>query len=65
MAQEQLGPIKAETRDSMFIEWDVPIVMDDGLVVRADVYRPTAEDRYPVILTYGPYAKFLSFQQEY
>jgi predicted acyl esterase len=24
----------------MVIEWDVPITMDDGLVLRADVFRP-------------------------
>jgi uncharacterized protein len=47
------------------IDWDVPIKVDDGLVLRADVYRPNAEGRYPVILTYGPYAKGLSFQDGY
>ena len=26
----------------MKIEWDVPITMDDGLVLRADVFRPDA-----------------------
>jgi uncharacterized protein len=39
--------------------------MDDGVVLRADIFRPVAEDRYPVILSYGPYAKGLSFQQGY
>ena len=24
----------------MVVEWDVPITMDDGLVLRADVFRP-------------------------
>ena len=24
----------------MTIDWDVPIEMDDGLVLRADVFRP-------------------------
>jgi uncharacterized protein len=56
---------KSETRDGMRIDWDVPIVMDDGLVLRADVFRPPAEGRYPVILTYGPYAKGLAFQEGY
>jgi uncharacterized protein len=56
---------KSETRDGMHIDWDVPIVMDDGLVLRADVFRPPAEGRYPVILTYGPYAKGLAFQEGY
>ena len=53
----------------MRIDWDVPIKVDDGLVLRADVYRPderpSADGRYPVILTYGPYAKGLSFQEGY
>ena len=49
----------------MRIEWDVPITMDDGLVLRADVYRPDDDGRYPVILTYGPYAKDLAFQDGY
>jgi predicted acyl esterase len=49
----------------MRIDWDVPVAMDDGLVLRADVYRPPAEGRYPVILSYGPYAKGLAFQDGY
>jgi hypothetical protein len=39
--------------------------MDDGLVLRADVFGPQAEGRYPVILSYGPYAKGLAFQDGY
>ena len=56
---------RSEVRDGMRIDWDVPIAMDDGLVLRADVFRPIAEGRYPVILTYGPYAKGLAFQDGY
>ena len=33
---------RSETRDGMHIDWDVPITMDDGLVLRADVFRPVA-----------------------
>ena len=29
----------------MIIEWDVPITMDDGLVLRADVFRPDDNGR--------------------
>jgi uncharacterized protein len=54
-----------ETRDGMRIDWDVPITMDDGLVVRADVFRPLKEGKHPVILTYGPYAKGLALQDGY
>jgi predicted acyl esterase len=56
---------RSETRDGMRIDWDVPITMDDGLVVRADIFRPVKEGKYPVILTYGPYAKGLAFQDGY
>ena len=56
---------RSEVRDGMQIDWDVPIRMEDGLVLRADVFRPTGEGRHPVILTYGPYAKGLAFQEGY
>jgi predicted acyl esterase len=59
------GQHRWEIRDGMRIEWNVPITMDDGLVLRADVFRPIADGRYPVILTYGPYAKGLAFQDGY
>ena len=49
----------------MRIDYDVPVAMDDGLVLRADVFRPQAEGRHPVILSYGPYAKGLAFQDGY
>jgi uncharacterized protein len=56
---------RSEIRDGMRIDWDVPIGMDDGLVLRADVFRPVPEGRHPVLLTYGPYAKGLAFQDGY
>ena len=49
----------------MQIDWDVPITMDDGLALRTDVFRPPHDGRFPVILTYGPYAKGLAFQDGY
>jgi uncharacterized protein len=49
----------------MQIEWDVAIPMDDGIVLRADVFRPADDNPHPVILTYGPYAKGLAFQEGY
>ncbi len=55
----------SEIRDGMQIEWDAPITMDDGVVLRADVFRPVGAGRYPVILSYGPYAKGLAFQEGY
>jgi predicted acyl esterase len=57
--------MKSEIRDGMKIDWDAPIAMDDGVELRADVFRPVAEGKYPVILSYGPYAKGLAFQEGY
>jgi uncharacterized protein len=55
----------SETRDGMRIDWDAPIEMSDGLVLRADVFRPVGEGRYPVLMSYGPYGKGLAFQEGY
>jgi predicted acyl esterase len=49
----------------MRIAWDVAISMDDGIVLRADVFRPDDDGRHPAILSYGPYAKGLAFQDGY
>jgi len=45
------------------IDWDVPIELRDGSILRADVFRPKVAGVYPVLLTHGPYGKWLSFQQ--
>jgi predicted acyl esterase len=57
--------MRSETRDAMRIDWDAPIAMDDGVVLRADIFRPPGDARHPVILSYGPYAKGLAFQEGY
>lgn len=59
------APLRSELREGMRIDWDVPIRMDDGLVLRADVYRPAAGGRCPVILSHGPYGKLLNFEDGY
>ena len=55
----------SEIRDGMRIDWDMPIEMDDGLVLRADIFRPIKNGRYPVILSHGPYGKWLHFEDGY
>ena len=65
MSNQNLAPLKTEIRLGMEIEWDLGITMDDGLIVRGDVFKPEKPGKYPVILTYGPYAKGLSFQEGY
>jgi predicted acyl esterase len=57
--------LKSEFADGMRIDWDIPIEMNDGVVLRADAYRPIGEGQYPVILSYGPYAKNLPFEMGY
>jgi uncharacterized protein len=52
-------------QDGMTIDWDVDIPVDDGVVLKSDVFRPIPGEPSPVLLTYGPYAKGLSFQQGY
>jgi len=49
----------------MLIERDLPIPMDDGLVLRADVYRPDTTTPVPVIMTHGPYGKGVKWQEHY
>jgi predicted acyl esterase len=56
---------RTEVRDGMRITWHQRITAQDGLVLRADVYRPIEDIQCPVILTYGIYAKGLSYQEGY
>ena len=65
MVEEISKPRKSELRDRIEIDWDMPIRMDDGLVLRADIFRPPGAEKVPVILSYGPYAKGLAFQDGY
>ncbi|MBI1725419.1 MAG: CocE/NonD family hydrolase, partial [Candidatus Tectomicrobia bacterium] len=65
MSQAPEVKARTEVRDGMRIIWHQPIEMDDGLVLRSDVFRPIADGRYPAILTYGVYAKGLAYQDGY
>jgi predicted acyl esterase len=56
---------RSEVKDGMRIDWDIPITVRDGLVLRADVFRPQGNGPFPVIMSYGPYGKGLSFQEGY
>lgn len=54
-----------DVRDGMRIDWDVRIPVDDGIELRADIFKPLADGRYPTLLSYGPYGKGLTFQEGY
>jgi predicted acyl esterase len=56
---------RSEIRDGMHIDWDIEIPLPDGTILRADVFRPVGDGRYPVIMSMGPYAKGLSFQEAF
>jgi putative CocE/NonD family hydrolase len=56
---------RTEVRDGMLITWHEPIEINDGIVLRADIFRPIGAGRYPVILTYGVYAKGLVYKEGY
>src|SRR5690242_326462 len=65
MTDAALREVNTEVRDGMRISWDAPIPMSDGTVLRADIFQPINEGRFPVIMSYGCYAKGLSFQEAY
>src|SRR5437016_12974809 len=44
----------------VIIEGDVQAQMRDGVILRADIYRPKAEGRFPVLLQRTPYNKAAS-----
>lgn len=54
-----------DAAQNMIIERDVPIAMDDGLVLRADIYRPKTTAPVPVVMTHGPYGKGVMYQEHY
>ena len=41
----------------VIVERNVPVKMHDGVVLRADIYRPKAEGQFPVLLYRTPYDK--------
>ena len=42
---------------AIVIEKNVPATMRDGVVLRADIYRPDTTSRYPALLSRTPYSK--------
>jgi hypothetical protein len=55
-------PYKTQVSANMRIDWDMPIEMDDGVVLRCDVFRPLDDKPHPVIMSQGPYGKWLHYQ---
>lgn len=47
------------------VEKDVPIEMNDGIVLRANVYRPAEDGQFPVIMAHGVYGKDAHFEDAF
>ena len=41
----------------MIVENDVAVTMRDGAVLRANVFRPKADGKFPILMSFGPYGK--------
>jgi putative CocE/NonD family hydrolase len=55
--QAQSAPGDSEQTYAVKIDFDVRVKMRDGVELSADLYRPEAEGRFPVILSRTPYTK--------
>jgi predicted acyl esterase len=41
----------------MLLEQNADVPVRDGAILQANVYRPKANGRFPVLMTFGPYGK--------
>src|SRR5690348_18109816 len=48
---------QAKPTYSVTVEHNVPAKMRDGITLRADIYRPKADGKFPVLLQRTPYDK--------
>jgi len=48
---------RADEKYAVTIQRGVAVKMRDGVTLRADIYRPTADGKFPVLLTRTPYDK--------
>ena len=49
--------VAADEKYDVTVERNVPAKMRDGVTLRADIYRPKAEGKFPVLLERTPYDK--------
>jgi hypothetical protein len=50
-------PVKGQTDSGVVVERGAAMKTRDGVTLRADIYRPAADGKYPVLLTRTPYNK--------
>ncbi|RZS81652.1 CocE/NonD family hydrolase [Pigmentiphaga kullae] len=58
-------PTRITTENGMIFERDVALTMSDGTVLRANVFRPEAPGRHPVVMAMGAYGKDVHFEDAY
>ncbi len=51
------------TLENLIFDKNVDIVLSDGGLCRANVYKPLAPGKYPAILTMGPYGKDVPYSE--
>ena len=56
--------LKLDTYMSLIIENNAETIMSDGTVLRSDIYRPSFDGKFPVLLTRTPYDKNRSDYQK-
>src|SRR3954470_4245128 len=52
-----LGPVSLRAQEPFRVDTGIPVPMRDGVVLRADVFRPAASGRYPVLVHRTPYGR--------
>jgi predicted acyl esterase len=62
---EEFMAYKKQISENMQIEFNLTITVNDGTKLSANIFRPIAEGKYPVILSHGIYAKDLYFPDNY
>jgi len=50
-------PLRSLAADPVIVEHDVAVKMRDGTILRADIFRPSASGKFPILLTRTPYDK--------
>lgn len=56
---------RVTTEDGLVFERDVALAMSDGTLLRANVFRPDAPGRYPVVMAMGAYGKDVHFEDAF
>ncbi|MBL7165552.1 MAG: CocE/NonD family hydrolase [Dehalococcoidales bacterium] len=51
--------------NSIRIDRDIPMTMRDGVVLRADVYRPDDSEKHPAIVVRTPYSKVMGGDSDF